>query len=213
MKDPRSLWEARYAEGDANTLTSKYDPWIDTWMDRPEITGGETVLDIGCGRGRDSQYMTGLGYNVISIDLAREALRECRRLAPKAAQLQVDLRSGLPFRDGAFRVIVANLTLHYFSWQLTESIVEEVKRCLKAEGTLLARLNSTGDVNHGAVGHEEIEPGLFLISGEQKRFFNRASIQMLFSTGWNIHRIQEMAVDIYPETKVLWEIVLERAKG
>lgn len=48
-----------------------------------------------------------------------------------------------------------------------------------ARGILLVQLNSTKDVNHGAVGHEEIEPGFYLVNGERKRFFDQDSIDTL----------------------------------
>ena len=72
------------------------------------------------------------------------------------------------------------------------------------------RLNSTKDVNHGAVGHEEIGPKLFLVNGERKRFFDQDSIETLFKTGWEIRGIQEMTDGRFREAKVLWEVVVEK---
>ena len=153
MVNPGSVWDARYSVLDANNLSPSYDPWIGAWLDlppdHPARKPGERVLDLGCGTGRDSRYMAGMGYQVVCLDLSRIALRICRQVAPDAAHFQVDIQHGLPFRDGSFKFILANLSLHYFDWPVTEGIVQEVNRCLNKEGMFLLRLNSTEDVNHG----------------------------------------------------------------
>ena len=217
MNNSRLVWDARFFVLDARNLSPRYDPWIGAWLNlplnQPGRKPGERVLDLGCGTGRDSRYMAGMGYDVVSLDLSREALRICRQVAPQAAQLQVDIQNGLPFRDGSFKCILANLSLHYFDWPVTEGIAEEIKRCLKSDGILLVRLNSTEDVNHGAVGHPELAPHLFLVENEQKRFFDRDSIRRLFTKGWRFHSLKKMNIDmdtddINTEPKVVWEVIL-----
>ena len=126
MNNPRSVWDARFSVLDANNLSPSYDPWIGAWMSPPGTKPGERVLDLGCGTGRDSRYMAGVGYDVVSLDLSREALGICRQVAPQAAHFQVDIEHGLPFRDGSFKFILANLSLHYFDWPVTEGIVLDV---------------------------------------------------------------------------------------
>ena len=39
------------------------------------------ILDIGCGEGRDSFYLLGLGYDVQAIDVSEEAIRYCKNRA------------------------------------------------------------------------------------------------------------------------------------
>jgi hypothetical protein len=48
------------------------------------------------------------------------------------------------------------------------------------------------------------------VNGERKRFFDQDSIDRLFKTGWEIQRIQEVTEGRFRETKVLWELVLEK---
>ena len=179
-------------------------------MNRPEMPREGRVLDIGCGAGHDSRYLTDLGYEVVSIDLSGEALQISQQVAPQATRLQVDVGHGLPFDDVSFGFIVANLSLHYFDWPTTERVFHDIRRCLTPGGLLLVRLNSTKDVNHGAVGHEEIEPKLFLVNGERKRFFDQESIDALFKTGWEIRGIQEMTDGRFRKAKVLWEVLVEK---
>jgi hypothetical protein len=46
--------------------------------------------------------------------------------------------------------MIADLSLHYFSWDETKKIVNEIKRVLKEDGFLLVRVNSVNDTNYGA---------------------------------------------------------------
>ena len=216
MNNLRSVWDARYSELDANNLSPSYDPWIGPWLDlplnHPERKPGGRALDIGCGTGRDSRYMAGLGYDVVCLDLSRNALRICQKVVPGAAHFQVDIQHGLPFRHGSFNFILANLSLHYFDWPATEGIVLDVRRCLKREGMHILRLNSTEDVNHGAVGYPELAPNLFLVDGEQKRFFDRDSIRRLF-TGWSVRSLKKTNIDMDTDDmntkpKLVWEVIL-----
>ncbi len=147
------------------------------------------MLDVACGDGRTARYLAELGFShLVLADLSDEALRLCRQVVPSATVLQLPTCTGPPpFADSRFSLIIASLCLHYFPWSLTQQMVREIHRCLRAGGHLLVRLNSTRDINHGAAGHTEIEPNFYLVDGEPKRFFDRESVERLFASGWRIH--------------------------
>jgi hypothetical protein len=107
-------------------------------------------------------------------------------------------------------LIVASLCLHYFGWSQTTAAMTEISRCLAPGGYLLGRVNSTRDIHHGAIGHEELEPHLYLVKGELKRFFDRNDLERLIGAGWLRHSLEELTVDRYASPKVLWEFVLEK---
>ena len=168
------------------------------------------ILDLGCGEGLDSRHLTDGRSQVIAVDLSSEALKTARRTARQAMLAQVDLRDGLPFRHGAFQVIIASLSLHYSLWAQTQQVISDVQTCLKPGGFLLARFNSHRDVNHGAVGYPEIEPGCFLVEGELKHFFDAGSLDRLFQEQWQVCVLEEKVIHRYRKPKVVWELAAQK---
>jgi SAM-dependent methyltransferase len=182
------------------------DPWLTTWVPRiRDLSPDALVLELGCGAGRDTATLCVAGLAVVATDIARPSLRRVAEKARRAAAVQMDLREPFPFRARSFQVIVASLSLHYFSWDRTTRAVDEVARCLRPGGLLLARFNSTKDVNHGAGVGEEIEPNLFRVGESHKRFFDRTDVVELL-TGWRIERLEEKTIQRYEQPKVVWEV-------
>ena len=75
---------------------------------------------------------------------------------------------------------------------------------------MLCRLNSTEDHHFGASGHQEIEPSFYLVDGEPKRFFDEASVNLLFATGWHCLSLEHFVTRKYIQSKALWEVVLTK---
>jgi SAM-dependent methyltransferase len=169
-----------------------------------------SILELGCGSGRDTHYLTSLGFKVIAGDYSPAAVKTCRSHVPTADVRLIDIRKPLPFDDGTFPVIVASLCLHYFPWPETIAIMAEMRRCLAPNGFLLARVNSTGDIHYGASGHREIEPGLYDANGELKRFFDKEAVERLTGTKWHVWNREERTVHRYDSPKVVWELLLEK---
>lgn len=169
------------------------------------------MLELGCDTGGDTAWLRQQGLTVVAGDISLPALQACAHAAPGAQLLQLDLRRPLPFADASFGVIVASLCLHYFDWATTQRAVAEVRRVLAPGGLLLCRLNSLGDVLHGAGQGEEIEPHYWRVHGtysECKRFFDRADVDRLFAGPWHWLGVQEHTIERYDRPKVAWEIVL-----
>jgi SAM-dependent methyltransferase len=217
--DPREIWEGRFARLNKDKVQHNYEPWLARWRALLETSHAIPLLDLGCGSGFDSRYLAGEGvdtnhpFDVISADYCRSALACTGEVAPRAQRVQMDLRGDLPFPHEAFQVIIANLCLHYFSWAQTRAIIEKVRHRLKVSGFLIARFNSKKDVHHGALGHEEIEPGCYIVGGMLKHFFDGEDLKQLFAEDWTIHGLEEMTIHCYSKPKVVWELVAEKKPG
>lgn len=171
--------------------------WLDRWMPRLD---GLTVLELGCGEGIDSAILRESAGLVVSSDIDQRD-----GWSGGGAYLVLDHSKPLPFKAEAFDVVVVSLSLHYFSWDTTEKIVSEISRVLKSGGLLICRLNSTKDVNYGATGYPEIEPGLHEVYGGAKRFFTAEDIALLFRREWLVKDVQHKVIDRYALPKAVWE--------
>jgi hypothetical protein len=136
-----------------------------------------------------------------------ENLVECAESPSHASLLQMDNGKPFPFVSAGVDVIIASLSLHYFPWAVTLQIASELKRCLKADGILLARFNSTNDVNYGASTTTlDIEPDFRLVGTSTKRFFDETSVRT-FLQGWDIQFLEEDIIHRYERPKSVWEVM------
>ncbi|MBK9925380.1 MAG: class I SAM-dependent methyltransferase [Anaerolineales bacterium] len=188
----------------------KTDPWLEKWIPLLQQKSSRgLILELGCGNGRDTVDLLAAGCNVIATDLSMENLAECADSPSHAPLVRMDNGKPFPFADHSFSVIVASLSLHYFTWTVTMQIASELKRCLKADGILLARFNSTNDVNYGAATPEPpIEPNLYFLGTMTKRFFDETAVRS-FLQGWDIQFLEENTIDRYEKPKSVWEVLAQ----
>jgi SAM-dependent methyltransferase len=191
----------------------KNDPWLDKWLDLiQQRSANGLVLELGCGSGWDTVDLLAAGCNVIAADISTKNLTECAISVPQAKFVQLDHGQPLPFAEHSLSVIVASLTLHYFTWTVTMQIASELRRCLQTNGILLARFNSTHDYNFGASTREPpIEPNLYFLGTMTKRFFDEGSVRT-FLQGWDIQFLEENMIQRYEKPKSVWEVMAFRRK-
>lgn len=196
---------------DRRRPTMLSDPWLQRWLPLAVTHAGEgPVLEIGCGHGDDTAVLAGAGLKVTAFDLSRAAVAVTRARVPSASIERRDIRDPFPVEEQGSGLVVASLSLHYFGWNETASIVQRVYEVLRPGGLLLCRLNSTEDHHFGASGHRQIEPNFFLVDGEPKRFFDEAAVNLLFATGWRRLSLEHFVTRKYIKSKALWEVVLAR---
>jgi SAM-dependent methyltransferase len=174
MQTPLEFWERKYRG-------------ISAHPDRPHglaphglaeelseyLRPGSTVLELGCGDGRDALYLAESRHRVIACDFSDTALRQ---FAEVAAQLHVELRLlditalPYPFPDESFNAVYARLSLHYFPVAVTRDIFAEIARILRPAGIFLGLFNSDFDAENGT-GTRLEERYYELAPGSRKRFY------------------------------------------
>ncbi|TDF99853.1 class I SAM-dependent methyltransferase [Paenibacillus piri] len=205
MTEEMKYWNRIFTE--RNDEKPVYDDWLDKHASILETSRDVPVIDLGCGIGCDSLYLSERGFSVIACDLSEEALRRLRRHVPEAKTLRLDLQERLPFTDGSAKLVIADLSLHYFSWTDTEAIVDDIRRVLEPNGCLLCRVNSVHDVEFGAGRGIELEPNYFEQDGRRKRFFNESQVDRLFQDWRTVYK-HEAVMTRYGRPKRLWELAL-----
>jgi SAM-dependent methyltransferase len=114
------------------------------------ITPGMSLLDAGCGGGRNLVWFLRSGYEVFGADESPEAVRQVRnlvgRLAPAlpSENFQVADLETLPFPDQRFDVVICSAVLHFARDEAHfDRMLDEMWRVLRPGGLFFARLAST----------------------------------------------------------------------
>jgi tellurite methyltransferase len=86
---------------------------------RGRIAPGMSVLDCGCGNGRNLVYLLRTGYDVMGVDQDPRAVRAIRDLASDVAphlapeNFRVEAVEAMSFRDASFDVVLSSAVLHF----------------------------------------------------------------------------------------------------
>lgn len=207
MNKQKEYWNKAITSID--NLKPKYDLWLDKYILLIDSHKDSDIIDLGCGWGDNTLYLIEHGYSVIACDFSEEALKYVRKFVPNAKTLNFDMLNGLPFKAESINNVIADLSLHYFYWDDTVKIVNDIYRILTKDGHLFCRVNSTKDENYNALQGDKIEENYYLIDGCTKRSFDKKSLEYLFKS-WKILNIEEYTANKYHKPKVLWEVALSK---
>jgi SAM-dependent methyltransferase len=193
------------------TKKPKYDDWLDKYRDYLSESKDIPIIDLGCGFGNDTLYLTERDYQVISCDYSVEALNRLKYFIEKPVTRLFNILDGLPFENNSACILIADLSIHYFSWKDTNKIIKEVSRVLLRNGCFICRVNSVNDFNYGAGQGIKIEENFYNINGKLKRFFDKEQILKLFRS-WEIINIDEYQMNKSKGPKIVWEVAVKNAK-
>lgn len=133
--------------------------WKNKWLNRPcepansfarraykliEKKKLKTLLDLGCGDGRDAVFFADKGLAVTAVDFSESGLNKLKAKNGKIKCLLKDIRK-MNFNKNSFEVIFAHLSLQYFDDRTTEKIFEKAYRILKKGGLFFVKCKSADD--------------------------------------------------------------------
>ncbi len=110
---------------------------------------GMSVLDAGCGDGRNIVYLLRSGVDVYAVDESPGAIAAGRRLAAElaphlpASNFRCERVGAMSFDDGAFDAVLAIAVLHFATDEAHfDQMLTDLWRVLKPRGLFFARLAS-----------------------------------------------------------------------
>lgn len=128
-----------YADTDKKFLpTERYDWTLLTEIElfKNAVKGCKRVLDIGCGTGHPSLYLTKDVGSIIGIDKSEKMIEIAKNKLSRSGAVNTSFEVGdaenLRFRKGSFDAIILCGSLATFSDQ--EQALREIKRVLKMNG-------------------------------------------------------------------------------
>lgn len=113
------------------------------------LPDGGTILDAGCGPGRDCKYFTTRGFSVTGVDLSDELLKIAHEEAPSATLLKQDLRD-LHFPEESFDGIWSCTSLLHLERSDVPKVLASLYKFLKPNGLLFVSVkegSGTADVS------------------------------------------------------------------
>jgi tellurite methyltransferase len=150
MVDPVPSGRVNRAMLDLSSLFGQIDIYLFDQLLRGRIVPGMSVLDAGCGRGRNLVFFLRQGYQVSAVDPDPEAIRAVRvlaeRLAPQLplSNFREEAVESASFPDHAADVVISSAVLHFARDESHfRSMLRGTWRLVKPDGVLFCRLASS----------------------------------------------------------------------
>src|SRR5512141_3241769 len=150
MVDPVSSSSVNRAMLDLSSLFGQIDIYLFDQLLRGRIAPGMSVLDAGCGRGRNLVFFLRQGYKVSAVDPDPEAIRAVQilaeRLAPQLplSNFRAEAVESASFPDHAADVVISSAVLHFARDEPHfQAMLRGTWRLVKPNGLFFWRLASS----------------------------------------------------------------------
>lgn len=139
------------AHPQASEVAAAYDRWAETYDTDLNRTrelaaavlrqsdlqlGGRDVVEIGCGTGRNTEWLAERAASVLAVDFSEGMLQQAksRVRSPRVRFQQHDIRYGWPVAAASADLVIAMLVLEHI--EHVEPIFAEASRALRTGGEL-----------------------------------------------------------------------------
>ncbi|MEA2692288.1 MAG: hypothetical protein QOJ16_1675 [Acidobacteriota bacterium] len=140
---------------DLASLCGPIDIYLFDQLLRGRIAPGMTVLDAGCGQGRNLVFFLRQGYDVSGVDQDPAAIRAVRSLAHQLAprlpesSFRAEPLESSSFPDGAADIVISNAVLHFARDEAHfRAMLQGTWRLVKPNGLFFCRLASSIGMEH-----------------------------------------------------------------
>ena len=159
-----------YSTKSMQTVLGNTDIYLIDQIMKGRYCPTDTILDAGCGSGRNMYWFLQNGFNINGIDISGVAIEELKlnyQGLPEDSFLVSSIEK-IPFADNHFNHIICSAVLHFaksiaqFNCMLTEMV-----RVLKPGGTVFIRMTSDIGIEDKV---EFIADGVYKIPDGSTRF-------------------------------------------
>jgi len=171
-----------------------------------------SVLELGCGQGRDTLFFAKEGFQVTALDYSETGLLKLQESArdlgvsDRIDTRSFDVRKPLPFPDGSFDACYSHMLLCMeLSTVELRFLLGEIRRVLKPGGLGLYSVRNTFDKHYGAGTHKSEE--MYDIDGFVVHFFSEEKIRSL-AIGYELLDLRRMQEGSLPQE--LFRVVLRK---
>ena len=182
---------------------------------RGNITAGMTVLDAGCGYGRNLVHLLREGCRVLALDADPKAVDHVRQLSAALAtglpaeNFQVGQIEAMPFADGIADVVLCNSVLHFSRDEdHFRAQVSELWRVLRPGGMLFCRLGSRIGMDF-----EPVRANIFRVGDGSEWFLVDEDMLLELIEELNAVLVDPLKTTIVQDYRCMTTVVLRKRKG
>jgi ubiquinone/menaquinone biosynthesis C-methylase UbiE len=141
-------WDSRYKTEQFiwDKIPSKC---AETSLNHLKEMGVKKILDLPCGYGRDSIFLSKSGFDVVGVDRSHEAINLAKQWASDEGvdvEFQQADATNLTFPDESFDAIISNRFLHLCYDDETQlTVTNEIYRLVKSGGLVILATRSIED--------------------------------------------------------------------
>lgn len=198
-------WEQEYTDGKLVSKDDQPQAFMKRYVRRFRFLQGTepsewNVLDLGCGTGRNSNFLASLGAKVTGVDIAKNALDLAEERAKQQGlgvnYLHQSIGEKLPFEDESFDLILDITSSNSLNEEERDMYLKETARLLKPNGSFLVRALSL-DNDKNAKNLLKIAPGpethtyIMPKTGIVERVFTQQDFRKLYGTHFKIKKLQQ----------------------
>ena len=131
---------------DYTKLVGKLHPYQQATIFLKFLKKNSSILDLGCGSGRDTKVFSRKRFHVTGIDLSSNMIKSARKNEKNAEFKVMDMLS-LKFRSNSFDAVWANGSLLHISKKHLPKALREVRKVIKKDGIFYLSLKKgTGEM-------------------------------------------------------------------
>jgi 2-polyprenyl-3-methyl-5-hydroxy-6-metoxy-1,4-benzoquinol methylase len=182
------------------TFIERFEVWTDLF--KKYIKPSENVLDLGCGSGIFSQYLSQKGSTVLGIDGSEKMIDLCEKAnTPTLSNLQYQLET-LPFENAfleshQFDVIISSSVIEYIKQDTL--LLEQIHYLLKPQGIAIISFPNSNSI------YRKIERFIFKITGKPAyyEFVKRLYDEELITQKLNLIGFEQEEIRYYPKRNIV----------
>jgi SAM-dependent methyltransferase len=106
------------------------------------------ALDFGCGAGRSSRFLRGLGFDVTGVDIAANMIRQARDLDPDGDYQLITEGTIGPYSTPQFDLVAAIFTFDNIPQERKGPILQAMRAVLRAHGNIVLLVSAPDMYTH-----------------------------------------------------------------
>jgi ubiquinone/menaquinone biosynthesis C-methylase UbiE len=173
-----------------------------------------TILDAGCGEGRNLVFFIRNGYKVFGIDKNEDAINMLRYLSKSinpeytASRFRAGDVLKMPYKDQQFDAIISSAVLHFAeNEQHFLEMFSELDRVLKSAGVLFARMATIVGIEHSV---KALGDGKYLLPDGSVRFLLTNELLDKITTSLGYDLIEPFKTVVVHHQRCMSTLVLKK---